>query len=238
MKGDWLGYDEMLEEPEYFHLKKGQETKFSEAWALFEIDMKKDTATEKDATESTEAAARQQVTAQDPQAEAGTKPEEEGGTGPPNRPKAKPKKRTAGSPPAEPKPKVAKSDMQTLKTTANKLKVFYHSVVGAAESVTVQIKAGEDFWSWATGDENVGRLEKLTSDLKGRISPMGHKILSTDIGKLKTELGADTTVVELRSFNTLEPHIEAVSAHLEALVEMHEVKKKRAREQKHKHNLQ
>ena len=129
-----------------------------------------------------------------------------------------------GSPDTTPR---TKSELDKLLTQAGRVKQKYHSIASIALTLVTTIEQegpeSEGPWAAMQSPALLGKLKSALQQLTGAVSSIGHKILTEEIAKLKAplkkELGDAKFVDEVRSFNELMPHIEAVCVEHEKLIE-------------------
>jgi hypothetical protein len=200
MRGDWVAFNEMVGELEFFFLKKSFTNVMHEKWSMFE--------------ESTGQR----------KSEAGTSAD--GGSDPQPQPQPLKKRKIGnGNDPENNQEPVPKDDshktvMSKLTLEANKVKAYLHNTVSAANSLIAAIEFNAT-WAWARTLQSLGQLQAKKAAIDESLSEFGKHILISELATLKKSTGAAFLELELKRFTEIKAKVADLQGYHATLVRMH-----------------
>ena len=250
MGGDWIDVCPMLNEPMYFEIEKSSSNYMQEKWE--EYMRSQDAPAEEEAIADGQTASGHDSggIAVAPQTQAGKskgkgtkagKSSHKGskggkaskagaadasGQGEPAA-KLRRAKSSAELDDAPPSGKKGRTELDDLLKIAAQVKVYYHQVVGGAESLVSTIdKAPEPVegvkgWGWAK--TQVHSLKATLAQIKGKVSEVGEVMLITDLGKVKKKYDTTSLAAECRNFNELRSDVQKIEFEHNKLMDQNEI---------------
>lgn len=198
MGGKWTTTNSMTEAMEFLEIQRSSVETFERSWSQFKQEMKVGKqAPVENADKGRSTQDRSVARSRSPRTSAAEA-------------KAKPA--------SKPKPD---AKLQENLMMADKLKKFYHETTSLAHSLVARIESGDDTWSWANNDGNVGNLRLALSTLQDRLSDFDKEYLIAESKDLKTKYGAVHVTVNLENFLTLEPDMQVVSRGYKRVMSRH-----------------
>ena len=223
MSGDWISYNKMSKNLEFFEVKRQFLTVFTEKWELCsehydvgDLEQAKAVAEaepEGALTATTTAAARK-----------GGVPRGAGG-GSGGKPVIKTGSQAGG--------KLGGTDdgkgdsLAKLILSANKTKKEFHAVSSSTSSLIAEIQdVNNKAWQWANHDNVLADIKAATKKLDKSLCPFDRMFLIKDSGKLKKELGKEHLTVQLQAFVKLNEFIAKLRDEQQNIVAMHQARKR------------
>ena len=223
MSGDWISYNKMSKNLEFFEVKRQFLTVFTEKWELCsehydvgDLEQAKAVAEaepEGALTPTTTAAARK-----------GGVPRGAGG-GSGGKPVIKTGSQAGG--------KLGGTDdgkgdsLAKLILSANKTKKEFHAVSSSTSSLIAEIQdVNNKAWQWANHDNVLADIKAATKKLDESLCPFDRMFLIKDSGKLKKELGKEHLTVQLQAFVKLNEFIAKLRDEQQNIVAMHQARKR------------
>ena len=209
MGGSWLDNNDMIDEVDYFLLRKEHKTIMKEKWGLY-----------------TQASSTGAV-----QGKGVVRSDASGGDALQTpRPRAKSNdKQAAGTTPTPKRDGQIKDDdaQKRQKTSldaaigkATRLKTSYHSASSTATGLLTRISENPK-WSWADTDVCRGQLQRALDSLHMATSESSKTILLRDIIELKKHEQPATLEVDLKAFLELQSLVTAVQQQIQMCMKMH-----------------
>jgi hypothetical protein len=198
MRGDWVAFNEMVGELEFFFLEKSFTNIMNEKWSMFE-----------------ESTGKRQSEAE-ASADCGSDPQPQ---------PLKKRKIGNGTDPVNNQEPVLKDDchktvMSKLTLDANKVKAYLHNTVSGANSLVDAIDHSLE-WAWARTPETLGRLKAKKTAIDESLSEFGKSILISELATLKKSTGAAYLELELKKFIAIKAKVADLQSYHATLVRMH-----------------